>query len=310
MIKRLKDITVFVIALVLLPGISRNSFAVTYYTQASGSASNTSSWWTLTSGGGTHPANFTTAADIFTVQNGHTMTTSGNGTWTVAGTVVINSGGILTVRATNLGALTINGGGTMTTNRTLTVNGATNITGTINFSATSTTSRLITLTGDITLNSGAVWNVPATGNGANNTFTIGGNFTNNATSFNDLGTGVHTFSGTAKTFGGATTTSIGSVTITGTRTNSGTLTVRTTLAGTGGLTNGNGTAGTLNLGGSISVTTLTATAANNLVNYTGVAQTARVTTYVNLTYRVQGQRHSPLLPPLTGYFRWKGLLLS
>ena len=306
MIKRLKDITVFVIALVLLPGISRNSFAVTYYTQASGSASNTSSWWTLTSGGGTHPANFTTAADIFTVQNGHTMTTSGNGTWTVAGTVVINSGGILTVRATNLGALTINGGGTMTTNRTLTVNGATNITGTINFSATSTTSRLITLTGDITLNSGAVWNVPATGNGANNTFTIGGNFTNNATSFNDLGTGVHTFSGTAKTFGGATTTSIGSVTITGTRTNSGTLTVRTTLAGTGGLTNGNGTAGTLNLGGSISVTTLTATAANNLVNYTGVAQTARVTTYVNLTLSGSGATTFATTPTVNGILSMEG----
>jgi len=180
-------------------------------------------------------------------------------------------------------SLTINSGATLTMWRPLTVSGVTSISGTINFAASGGTARAMTFTGDVTLNSGAAWNEPASGNGSNNTYGFVGNFTNNSTTFNALGTGIHTFTGTSRTIGGSTITSIGSVTVTGSRTNSGTFTVRTSLAGSGNLTNGNGTTGTLNIGVAISITTLTATAANNLVNYTGTAQTAKVTTYNNLT---------------------------
>ncbi|MEI7897565.1 MAG: hypothetical protein WCJ26_11060, partial [bacterium] len=274
----------FLVTLVLLLSAPL-AHAVIYYSSATGSPTTLTLWWTATNGTGTNPANFTTAGDVFTIQNTHIMTTTAN--WTVTGTVVVENGGRLAATSTgttlSFGAFTINAGGIVTINRPLTVTGATNISGTINFASTSGTARAITLTGDVTLNSGAVWTTPATGNGATNTYNFGGNFTNNAFSFNDLGTGVHTFSGATKAISGATITSIGSVAITGTLTNSGTLTVRTALSGAGALTNGNGTTGTLNIGGTATVTTLTATAANNLVNYTGVAQTAKVTTYNNLT---------------------------
>jgi len=270
--KSLKNSSIFAFAFILVVGLSWNVNATTYFTFTSGSPSALTLWWTATNGTGTHPANFTTAGDVFTIQNGNTMTTTAN--WTVTGTVVINSGGILSVTSTgtsiSLGAFTINTGGTANINRPFTVSGATNISGTVNFSSTSTGARAMTLTGDVTLNAGAVWNELATGNGANDTFNFGGNFTNNATTFNAVGTGVHTFSGAAKTMSGSTITSIGSVAVTGTPTNAGTLTVRTALSGAGTLVNGNGTAGTLNLAGTITITTLTATAANNLVNYTGV----------------------------------------
>jgi hypothetical protein len=146
----------------------------------------------------------------------------------------------------------------------------------------------MTLTGDVTLNSGSSWvEVSAT---ANDVFSFGGNFTNNATTFTGTSTGTHTFSGTAKTISGSTTTSIPSVTFSGTYTNSGILTVATALAqsGTGALTNGNGTSGTLNINFTgtpgIGATHLTATATGDTVNY-GYAgtQTLLGITYYNLT---------------------------
>jgi len=308
MIKSLKNRSIFVFAFILLLDISLNVNATTYYTFTSGSPSTLTLWWTATNGTGTHPANFTTAGDIFTIQSGNTMTTTGN--WTVTGTVLINTGGILSVTSTgttmNFGALTISSGGTMNENRVLTVTGATNISGTINFASTSGTGRLMTFTGDVTLNAGAVWNELATGNGATDTYNFGGNFTNNATTFNAVGTGVHTFSGAAKTLSGSTITSIGSVAVTGTPTNTGTLTVRTALTGAGTLTNGNGTTGTLNLGGTITITNLTATAANNFVNYTGAAQTAKVTTYNNLTLSGSLAKTFATTPTVNGVLSMEG----
>src|SRR6185369_11325264 len=200
-------------------------------------------------------------------------------TQTAAGSVTVNSGATLTnttagVTAT-FGALTISSGGTFTNQRNLTVLGATNISGTINFNSP-TTARTITLTGDVALNSGAVWNESTTFNN----ITMGGNFTNNATTFTSS-TAVHTFSGTTKTLNGSTVTTIASFTLSGTCTNSGTLTVSTTLAGAGTLTNG--ATGVLNIGAATVTPTLTATAAGNTVNYNGAgAQTVKATTYSNL----------------------------
>jgi hypothetical protein len=68
---------------------------------------------------------------------------------------------------------------------------------------------------------------------------VAGSFQNDGTY--TAGTGVHTFSGTAKTISGANAISIPSVTVSGTYTNQNTLTISTTLAGTGTLTNGDAT---------------------------------------------------------------------
>jgi hypothetical protein len=241
-----------------------------------------------------------------------TTTWAGNVVPTAADAVVIattGAGAVTTPTSTSTiscSGLTINSGAVLTMWRPFTVNGATSVSGTINFGASGGTARAMTFTGDVILNSGAAWNEPATGNGSNNTYGFAGNFTNNSTTFNALGTGIHTFSGTSKTMGGSTITSIGSVSVTGSRMNSGTLTVITSLAGSGNLTNGNGTTGTLNLGGAISITTLTATAANNLVNYTGVAQTAKVTTYNNLTLSGSLAKTFATTPTVNGMLSMEG----
>ena len=225
-------------------------------------------------------------------------------TQTATGSVTINNGAILNMTVTgvtlSLGALTISSGGVFNVNRNLTVQGATSITGTINFASTSTAARTMTFTGDITLNTGAVWIEPSTGNGANNAYRFAGNFTNNATTFTAIGTGTHTFSGTTKTFNGSTISTISRVTITGTRTISSPLTVvtlltittvtvtnnsiitaTTALSGTGNLTQG--ATGILNIGGTSGITTLNATTAGNNVNYSGAAETIKSTNYYHLT---------------------------
>ena len=75
------------------------ALATTYY-GLSGSAPNTlADWGTTSGGGGTHPANFTTAGDIFTIENGTTMTATAawlvGAAGTTASTLQINNGGTL-----------------------------------------------------------------------------------------------------------------------------------------------------------------------------------------------------------------------
>jgi hypothetical protein len=192
---------------------------------------------------------------------------------TQIGSVTINNGGTLTATGINLtiGSLTIISGGTLTCSGVLTVNGNANITGTITLSG----AQANVFAGNVMLNSGAAWNDTDT-----TSYAISGSFTNNATSFS-VTTAVYTFSGAGQTFSGATTTSIGSVAVTGIYTNNGILTVGTALSGAGTLING--ATGTLNIGGTSVITTLTATAAGNTVNYTGTGQTLKVTSYSNLT---------------------------
>ena len=172
------------------------------------------------------------------------------------------------------GTLTVGTGTTLTTgtNFTLGVTGATSVTGTLTLAGTGDK----TFTGDVTVNTGGVWN--ETGIAAIN---YAGSLANNGTTFTAL-SGVHTFSGTSKTISGTSEISIANVALTGTYTNSGTLTVSTALSGAGGLTNGNGSTGTLNLGGTSAITTFSAALAGNTVNYTGAGQTLRVTAYHHL----------------------------
>ena len=132
-----------------------------------------------------------------------------------------------------------------------------------------------------------MWNELATGNGSADTYTISGNFTNNATTFNAIGTGIHTFSGAAKILSGNTATTIPSVAVTGTLTNNGTMTVGTALSDVGGLING--ATGILTIGGTSTITTLTVSAAGNTVNYNGAgAQTVKTVAYSNLTLSGSG----------------------
>ncbi len=150
----------------------------------------------------------------------------------------------------------------------------------------------------------AVWN--ETNNGVASTFSFGNNFTNNATTFTTLNT-AHNFTGAAMTIDGTTPTLIPQATFSGTYTNNGTLTIATAtitgnfinntaftsatlltvnggavsltnngtliattaLSGTGGVINGS--AGILFIGGTSAITTLTATAVGNIVNYSGAA---------------------------------------
>ena len=210
--------------------------------------------------------------------NGTAQTIGGSSTTafynlTTSGSGIKTTGAALTIG----GNLSIGTGTTFATGATNTwtlgVTGTTSVSGTLTLANTGAK----TFTGDVTVNSGSVWN--ETGVAAVN---FAGNFTNNATTFT-ASTGVHTFSGSGKTISGSTTISISNVAITGIVTNSGILAVTAALTGAGSLTNGDGTTGTLNIGGTSTITTLFATAIGNTVNYTGAAQTVNATTtYVNL----------------------------
>ena len=182
---------------------------------------------------GTVTADDDVAFGALTVNDGGVVDAGGNGTYTAS-------------------SLTINSGGTVNISRDLTVDSETLIAGTINFSSTSVTSRAMIFLGAVTLNSGSTWNEATVGNGSNNTYGFFDDFTNNASVFTTSDNSTHSFGGTGKTINGSTT--IARVNVAGTYTNNGTLTVGTTLTGTGELTND--VAGTLNLGGNVSITTL------------------------------------------------------
>lgn len=178
-----------------------------------------------------------------------TISGSGTKTWTFAGNRTIS--GNLTVSS-----------GTLTTvgNLTLGVTGTTSVTGTLNLGGTSAK----TFTGNVTINYGGIWN--ETGVAAIN---FAGNLQNDG-SFT-ANTGVHTFTGTAKTISGANSIAIPYLTISGTTSNTGTLTVSTALAGTTGtLAN----SGTLNIGGTCSIGTTSGGLYNSgTINRTGAGTT-------------------------------------
>jgi hypothetical protein len=254
------------------------------------------------------------SGDDVTIVAGHTVTMNSNpgacnnltingtlnwgqaNTLTVSGNLVI-SGGIVSGSATGTltvtsGTLTVTSSGGTIGRNAFTVGGATTISGTLTFDANSGTGTK-TFTGDVTVNSGGVWNETA----ASMAVGFGGSLTNNATTWT-ANTGTHTFSGSSKTISGSTATVIPSVsisgtiansntltvgtllTIAGTLTNNGTVTATTALSGAGGFTNV--ATGTLNIGAASAITTLTATAVGNTVNYTGTAQTIHNNAYHHL----------------------------
>ncbi|MEA9415234.1 LamG-like jellyroll fold domain-containing protein [Flavobacterium sp. PL02] len=172
--------------------------------------------------------------------------------------------------------LTIDSGATLTVNQALTVNGVTTVDGTLIHNSTTGTKRY---TGLVTINPGGIWN-----NSGNSAITFSGGITNNGV-FNS-GTGTQLFDTTNRIISGTEEISIPNLTISNPTINSGVLTVSTSLGGTTNFTN----RGILNFGGNSITPTLTATAGNNTVNYIGVNQSIKATTYINLILSGSGTK--------------------
>lgn len=244
-------------------------------------------------------------------ESGGTLTTSGTGTinfdgagpqaigtYTTFNNVVINnlSGGVTLTGTTTIGGALSVTTGTLTVGAyTLTVTGATTVTGRVAITSATGTK---TFTGDVTINSGGTWDNSA----GNEAIDLAGSLRNDGTLM--AGTGVYTFTGAAKTIGGTGAVAIPNLTITGTVTNNGTLTVGTALSGAGTLTNGANA--TLNIGGSSGITTLTATAVPNVVNYNGAAQTVKPLAYYHLNLSGSGAKTLTNVATISGNLALSG----
>ena len=104
----------------------------------------------------------------------------------------------------------------------------------------------------------------------------------------NAGSGVHTFTGTAKTLAGLNQVIIPSLTVSGSLTNNGTLAVATSLGGSGTLTNGSNAV--LNIGAASVTPSLVASAAGNRVVYSGAGQTVKPVAYSNLILSGSGDK--------------------
>lgn len=83
-------------SLVVLLSILLTTFGNTYYSTSNSSPNSTSNWRTNRNGTGASPSNFNGNNDVFIVQTGHTVTTTGN--WNVNGNnakIIIEGNGVL-----------------------------------------------------------------------------------------------------------------------------------------------------------------------------------------------------------------------
>jgi hypothetical protein len=311
-----------VLMLLMFAAMSLTANATTYYASADGDVTDVTKWWTVRGGTGTHPSNFTTAGDIFIVENDVIMSLNNGNSWTVTGSVVLEDYVSTLSVASNAGTLTVGAltvSGQFICSRPVVVNGATivNSNGLFNLKGNNQS----TTFADVTIGSATNWTIERTGA---STITINGNFTNNASGPQFTpSSSLYQFSGSGKTLSG--TIPIPRVEFTGNYTNSGTLTdssltvtgaaIRLTnngtvsatyyLEGTGGVTQGS--SGILNIGGTSGITTLDAsTNAGNIVNYTGSAQTGKVATYRNLTLSGSGAKTFATTPTVNGILSLEG----
>ena len=214
-----------------------------------------------------------------TMYNGASITGSvlATGTLTCSGNLSIPSSAVVTIAKVTLnisGNTTIYGGGAQ-------VN-FTNVNGTKTFS-------------NITINSGGTWNCSV-----NESFDISGNLQCDGTFTS--GAGDYFFTGTSATIGGTLSMDSLEINSGGSVTNNGTLTINSKLAtstGTGTLINGTGATLNINVPSTkdISITTFTASATNNTVNYansSGVYQyieTPSSSTFYNLSISGSGNKY-------------------
>jgi hypothetical protein len=218
---------------------------------------------------------------------------------TIGGNLTLNgTASVTTAAALAIGGnLTVGSGTAFTTGATNTwilgVAGITSVSGILNLVNTGTK----TFSGNVTIANGGLFNETGTA-----TINFAGNLQNDG-AFN-ANTGNHTFTGTAKTISGANAVAIPNLTISGMTTNNGSLTVSTTL--TGASTLSNGATGILNIGGTSTITTLTANTVGNLVNYTGGVQACKVTTYDNLTLSGSGAKTFATTPTVNGVLSMGG----
>jgi hypothetical protein len=237
-------------------------------TAVSSSAWGTASTWS----NGTVPTN----GDTVIIPSGFTVTISSSVNKTV--NLIIETGGTISgTSSVSISSLTVQSGATYSCSGNLTITGITDISGTLSLNSTSSRADNF---GDFYLQNGSSY-VDGTGN---RTVTFSGSFINNSTSFNVANSGLRTFSGSGKTISGTTATTFPNVAITATTPGTtisigAVLSISSALTGTGILVN----QGILNIGGTSTLTTLTASPAINTVNYNGVAaQTVMPIAYVNL----------------------------
>ena len=281
--------------------------------------SNNSSIFTMANGSSQTGTLNLNGATPFSLSGTGTNTITLNGT----GATVNYSGSAQTVFATNYTNLILSGSGTKTLQTgTTTIGGNLTLSGT----ATATTVVGLTVSGNLSVGDGTTFTAAGFGLTVTGTTTVGGGTSGNLTISSATGTklftglvtvatgatwsnsgnsalefrggitstpsftggsGVHTFSTNAQALSGTFT--IPSVTVTGvTLTNNNSLTVNTALSGTGGITQASNA--TLNIGGTSGITTLTATASGNTVNYSGAAQTVYAGNYSNLTLSGSGAK--------------------
>jgi hypothetical protein len=197
--------------------------------------------------------------------SGATINGSATGTFTVSSNFAVTSGTTNNLYAFNL-----------------TVNGTSTIDGAASFLSSTGTKTFI---GQTTVSSTGTWD----NDNVNAPINFRGGLTNNGIFY--AGTSTYTFDTNNQALNG--TLSIPNTTINGiTLTNNNTLTVATALSGTGRLTNAS--TGILNIGGTSTITTLTATATGNTVDYNGGgAQTVMATTYSNLILQGGGAKTFP-----------------
>ncbi|MFA6013491.1 MAG: DUF6701 domain-containing protein [Gallionellaceae bacterium] len=215
-----------------------------------------------------------TAASVLNLASTPTITTL---TATIAGNAVNYTGTGQTIKATSYSVLNISG--TAINSGTVTVASALGGAGTLTNGAAAS---ILNIGGTSTI---AGLTATFVGNTVNYTGTAAQ--TIYPTAYNKLGTsgaGVKTIAAVP-----AAAVSVGDTLVVtgGALTNNNTLTVTGVLSGAGSLVNATA-ASILNLASTPTITTLTATAVGNIVNYTGAAQTVKPTIYNNLTLSGSG----------------------
>jgi hypothetical protein len=221
-----------------------------------------------------------------------------------SGTIQLNATNTLPTDApfASFNNLVINGG-TTTTSQATTINGKLVISATaeldipgFDFSADDTTLINGTLThsssagartfnGPVIISNNGTWHETA-----NPAVSFGGNLQNDGTL--TAASGIHTCIGSSNSFGGANAISFPNLVISGNYTNYGVLTIATSLAGTGSLTQGLTLPPypTINLGGTVAITSMTAYTTHNTINYYGGAQSIFPIIYNNLSLDGNGTK--------------------